>query len=104
MSKLTSFSNKDKYKIYDVFFIESNYLLGHHAYVNGSIMLRVGEPKYRSFFGEHKYRRSFFVKEIIYFNKKEKILETKDKILMIESFEDKEEFFWSKVEENVKIN
>jgi hypothetical protein len=40
------------------------------------------------------------------FNKKEKILETKDEILIIKSFEDKtdKEFFWRKIEEYVKIS
>jgi hypothetical protein len=50
-----------------------------------------------------KYRRSFFVKEIIYFNKKEKFFETKNEILNIESFRD-EESFWKGLEESVKIN
>ena len=106
MSKLTSFSNKDKIKIYNVG-ITSNCFFVH--FTLDPTAGRFSDLAGRAWL-KHPELISSIKSDIVLspvlsdFNKKEKILETKDKILMIESLEDNEEFFWSKIEENVKIN
>ena len=85
MSKLSSFSNKNKYRLCDV-------------YIGRFVKIVWGIPIPGSCVTMK--RAGCFFNEIIFFDKEEKIIETKYDIFIISSIAD-EQFFWMTLEENV---
>jgi len=108
MSKLSSFSNKNKHRLCDVYIEKSLVIVGGFVKVVwgntipgscGFIGPKGALVSHPTQFG----RVGCFFNEIIFFDKEEKIIETKYDIFIISSIADEqdEQFFWMTLEENV---
>ena len=91
MSKLASFSNKPKEEI----------IITHICAL--AIYCTIVYPERKTDKDPYATSWMFCVDGIIFFNKKEKIVETSNNIYIIKSFENnEEEIFWKTLEHHVK--
>jgi hypothetical protein len=94
VSKLASFSNKTKEEI-----------IITHASETTIFCTIAHQPLLRGFHGSWNTHAKwiFYVNQIIFFNKKEKIVETSNNVYIIKSFETNEEVFWKILEDHMKF-